>query len=429
VTERVSGKPVLIVALGLTDQKGEHAGHIVAGIDLIKLQTTIQKQEVKAQAYLTLVDAEGTALPAPAFGAPVNVNRAHMARARDVPIGAIGSERDEGGEQWSYAVAPLAQDRLYLVYAMRDAVLYSSTLRHVATDIALPLIALLFASAAAWFAIELWAIRPAEALRALARHYAVADFDAAPPKLRHGPVEMIELRDEMTGMAKRAALRDDRLKRIAHQKDDLVKELHHRVKNNLQMVISLLSLQTRQLLTAAEKAPLEQAQGRISAMALVQRLTVETDHSPTIDACVLIDELCAQLRRNHRHDSARIALLTQCSRALIPTDLGVPFALFVFEAVTNAFRHGFPAAVTGTVSVRFAVAAAGEAVLEVIDSGAGWDDLAHPAGTGHRLLRAFSRQLGGHLVFNSHTHQGSHVCLTFMVPLALHIPELGLQDA
>jgi two-component sensor histidine kinase len=408
-------RPTLVVALGLKASDGKPMGHIVVGIDLTKLQSGIQKPKGQVGARIALVDQNGRPI-----GGDMPVAKNIIAPDVRFETGQTAAElvtevKDKNGDVWTYARAALVPGHLYVVYVMPDSILYSSTFRHVATDIALPLIALIFAGAGLWVAIQVWAIAPIEALRSLAKQYSVGRFDAPPPKLMWGPSEMIELRDDLSIMAERAVHRDDRLKRVAEQKDELLKEMHHRVKNNLQIILSLISLQARQASEPAQKAPLERVHARIMAVALVERLIVETDEDPTIDVHVLLEELCTLVRRMYQSDAQRVKLSFNSDHCLVPSDKATPIALFAFEAVTNAYTHGFGGQSQGQVDVKFAANENGVAQLEIADTGAGWNENDTETGTGHRLLQAFARQLGGKLCLSPSLNEGSHVRMTFSV--------------
>lgn len=410
-----NGRPVLILGLGIKSPDGVSLGHLVVGIDLEKLEGELQKRRGHRQAQLTLVNPRGTAINGILPPSSLEAKQQIRLDTDKLSSGVAYQVSDAQGKPRTYVSAKLVPDKLFLTLSMPDDILYSSTFSHVGTDIALPLIALIFASAGLWYAIQLWAIRPIESLRALARQYAVGRFDAVPPDLRHGPIEMKELRDDLVGMAERAGNRDDRMKRVARQKDDLLKELHHRVKNNLQIVISLIGLQTRQIHDPDQKAPLERVHARIMAMALVERLIVETDDNPSLDVCLLLEEICSLVRRLYQAQSLRIKLNFECDHVQLATEKATALALFAFEAITNAFRHGFPHKGEGIISVRFEIDAKGLATLTVQDTGSGWNELNKETGTGHRLLKAFARQLGGQFSLISSPSEGSHINLSFII--------------
>ncbi len=391
--DRATGQPSLILALGLRNPQGKAEGHIVFGMDLNRLEQDLNRRMLDRRARLTLTDPE-------------------------VGNGVVNASRDSQGRTWSAVSQVLVPKHLAVRYAMPDKVLYSSTFFHMATDIALPLIALLFAGAATWFAMEYWAIRPIERLRRIAKHYGAGLVPENHVGDAFEPQELLELHEEMVAMAARVDLRDRHLIQIAKQKDALVRELHHRVKNNIQVVLSLLSLQARQLETPEQRAPLEQVQARVTALALVQRLIVESDdpaHASTIDVQLLLTDLCAQIRRSYPVQMQRIKIECACDPLPIATDLAVPISMFVVEALTNAIIHAFPGDATGQVHVSLQIDAQKLVCLQVCDTGVGWAETTSKLGTGHSLLTAFGRQLGSKLTLSPYNGGGSCVGVSFLL--------------
>ncbi len=400
--DRATGQPSLILAIGLLDQQGKPDGHIVFGLNLNRLENDLNRRLLDRRARLTLVDAMGLSGDA-------------QANAKDP----IEVSRDNQRRTWSTASRVLVPKHLAVRYAMPDEVLYASTFFHMATDIALPLIALLFAGAATWFALEYWAIRPIERLRGIAKHYGAGLVPEDQLGDAFEPQELLELHAEMIAMAARVDVRDRHLVQIAKQKDGLVRELHHRVKNNIQVVLSLLSLQARQLETPEERAPLEQVQARVTALALVQRLIVESDdptHASTIDVQILLADLCAQIRRSYPAQMHRIKIECECEPLPIATDLAVPISMFVVDALTNAIIHAFPGEATGQVHVSLTMDAHRLVNLQVCDTGIGWAGTGPKLGTGHSLLTAFGRQLGSKLTLSDFNGGGSCVGVSFSLP-------------
>ena len=418
VVEPTSNVNVIHMALGLQDKNDVPIGHIVVGINLNKLEADLQKRKGLKDARLKLVDRDGIAVHHASATSFIVTRQEIEIESEKISPGKVVETRDQKGNLWTYAGAPVVQDRLFVILSLPDSVLYSSTIRHVVTDIALPLIALIFASAGLWFAAQLWAVSPIEALRTLAKQYSVGRFDTTPPLLNYGPNEMRELRDEMSGMAQRAEHRDDRLKRIANQKEILVKELHHRVKNNLQIIISLISLQSRQAVSPDQKATLEHIHRRITAMALVERLIIEGGDNAVINVHSLLEELCGLLRRTYLQESLRVQLKFESEPTQILTDMATPLGLFAFEAISNAYRHGFNDVGKGEIMLRYSTNHDGLSVLEIEDTGIGWRDLSKNIGTGHKLLQAFARQLGGTMDVSCLKENGCRVAVTFNAKLA-----------
>ena len=412
---RASQKSVLIMGHAVKDSGGRPDGHVVLNVDLEKLERNLQQRMLQQDARLALVDQSGTQIHAstprlgPRFASGVTI------KFTDVSQESIAAARGDDGRLWSYSVAPLIADQVFLMYAMPDDILFSSTLRHVATDIALPLIALLLTGAGLWMAIQYIVVRPVERLQDLAKSYAVGKFETRTPQFAYGPKELIDLREDLATMAGRAQIRDFRLKRTNDHKDALVKELHHRVKNNLQMVLSLISLQARQVVNLESRTPFDRLHARIAAMALVQNLIVEKNDHDVIDACSLIEIVTAQLQRSNPIECARLGIEIECEPLALVKEKALPFALFVLEGVTNALEHGFVESASGHIIVKFETLAGNQAKLSIGDTGKGWAPGSAVTGTGQQLLAAFARQLGGQLTVEPTPTYPTLICVQFGV--------------
>ena len=370
---------------------GAPDGAMAVAIDLGWLNQALKLRHLSDGAVVALLDANGAVIAAsaspslPTFARPATTEGTAVARATDA-----------AGAQWSYATAPLVGDTIFVAFAMPDDQLFSTTLWQVGTDVALPIIAILLASLAIWLAAHRWVIRYISGMQGLAGEYAEGRFEARAPSLDRAPAEIAALGNALHTMADHARDRDRRLQDALAQKALLVREVHHRVKNNLQIVVSLLSLQAGRLTDPDARAPLEQARTRIGALALVHRLLLDMEEQSVVDMRYLIGELSANLRQAMGSRSRGIDLVNEIVELRLPTDTAIPLTLFVVEAVTNAFRHAFPTSARGRITIRLK-ADGRRATLSVEDNGTGFDPAAVAAGTGLRLLRAFSQQLAGTL--------------------------------
>src|SRR6201999_1241600 len=120
------------------------------------------------------------------------------------------------------------------------------------------------------------------------------------------PAESRSLGDGLSAMAESIQDRDRKLRDALNQKSLLIREIHHRVKNNLQIVMSLLSLQAGQLKDPVARDALMQAQVRINALALVHRILHEIEDQTTIDLKRLLHQLITQITEGMRGDNAGI---------------------------------------------------------------------------------------------------------------------------
>ena len=181
---------------------------------------------------------------------------------------------------------------------MRENRLFGQTYLHVGIDFLLPIFMILFAWAAIWFATDRQVTHWITYLRRIAAAYRSGHY-AIRPDLADAPAEFQLLGDAMSEMAEGIQDRDRRLREAVNLKTTLIKEIHHRVKNNLQIVMSLLSIQANQVKDPGARDALMQAQTRINALALVHRILNELEDQSTLDLKQLLEELSPPDRRRH----------------------------------------------------------------------------------------------------------------------------------
>jgi chemotaxis protein methyltransferase CheR len=194
----------------------------------------------------------------------------------------------------------------------------------------------------------------------------------------------------------------------------LMQELVHRVKNNLQLIASMVAIETRRHKSGEGKAALERVSHRIEALGALYSKLQAVDTVETVDAAAYLDGLCRDLVASVNSGGTAISLTTDIESALLPTDRAIPIGLIVNELVTNAIKHAFPPNTKGTVSVTFKREPAGLR-LTVADDGKGVDPRRADSGLGGRLVERFAQQLGGQLEREIGS-QGTTVRLTLPAP-------------
>lgn len=213
------------------------------------------------------------------------------------------------------------------------------------------------------------------------------------------------------GTLKRFALR---LHRAEREQAALFSEMNHRIKNNLQMVSSLLMLESARFADPATKRVLDEAVGRVEVIGQLHTLLYQREGGCQIRADEFLGRLCDGLRAS-LIGSRRIALHARVQPLLLPGDRAIPLGLVVNEAVTNALRHGFPPGCAGNVWVGLAVRG-GQAELTVADDGGGiHPDPNRPTGLGTRIITMMVRQLSGTVETLPRAEGGTEVRATFPV--------------
>ena len=198
-------------------------------------------------------------------------------------------------------------------------------------------------------------------------------------------------------------------------KDTLLKEIHHRVKNNLQMVSTLLSLQSDYVEDTVALDALQMGRSRVRSMALIhQKLYVGETVSTLVDAKDYLERLVREVVDTHRSPTSLIEVITEMEELELDIDTIVPLGLIANEAVTNAVKYAYQDRQDGVLYVSF-VKEAGEYLLTVRDDGPGlgsktMDD--NGDSFGQLLMRTLSEQLEGHLTVED-TDDGAEVGLRF----------------
>jgi two-component sensor histidine kinase len=313
-------------------------------------------------------------------------------RLTDFPDGPAVVRAADGGD-FLVASAPLTAE-YRLAVAVPAALARHSAWRTAMLHMA-EVAALLALSATAVLLGTAYAVtRPLRVLRE-----AVARWDAGsrPFEIPPGadlPEELEELAASIRAGAQTLARREGELRAAIDHAELLAGEVHHRVKNNLQTVSSLLALQANRVSDPVARVEFEAARDRVGALATLHR-HLYVEHDPeAIDFGAFIAELGAGLfAAIGEKPGRRIALDVEAPSLRIGTDQAVPLALVITEAVADALRQGFPEERAGRIAIRL-TSADGRGRLDVEDDGA----LPRPEDPLRAmLLRGLGRQLGGTL--------------------------------
>jgi len=193
-----------------------------------------------------------------------------------------------------------------------------------------------------------------------------------------------------------ARLARERDQAALKEKEVLLREIHHRVKNNLQITSSLLSLQAERIGDPAVREAFRESQNRIRALAMVHERLYRSDSL----ACIALQEylhgLVAAILRSYQRPTGAVTWTVETDGARVGIEEALPCGLIVIELVSNAAKHAFPDG-TGEVHVRFGHDGPRK-ILSVEDDGQGIPesvDLAHPATLGLSLVHALASQLQG----------------------------------
>ena len=195
------------------------------------------------------------------------------------------------------------------------------------------------------------------------------------------------------------------------EKETLLMEIHHRVKNNLQVTSSLLKLQADRIADESAQRALREGQGRIRSMALVHELLYRSKDLANVNLGEYARDLTRQLLRSHGVDPSRVRVETRLVAVPLPIDVAVPCGLILNELVSNALKHAFPDGRHGSIVIELR---RGEEFDELVvrDNGigmpAGFDGLTGST-LGIHLVQTLAQQIDGRL--STHSNGGTEVRL------------------
>ncbi len=236
----------------------------------------------------------------------------------------------------------------------------------------------------------------------------------------HGPVWIAVFTD----IEKRKHL-ERKNERALREKEVLLKEIHHRVKNNLQVISSLFALQSRRSDTDAARSLLEESRLRVQSIALVHEQLYRSADLAGIDFDEYLRGLVSAIRASYgAHD---VAIETSAPDVEVNVEDAVPCALLVCELVSNSLKHAFPSR-RGAIRVTMRRERGDRAVLEVEDDGVGLPPgvrLESPASLGLRLVASFARQLRAEVAIDR--TRGTRFTLRFALRRGDSVPPPPLE--
>ncbi|MDX1901008.1 MAG: histidine kinase dimerization/phosphoacceptor domain -containing protein [Gammaproteobacteria bacterium] len=187
-----------------------------------------------------------------------------------------------------------------------------------------------------------------------------------------------------------------------NEKEALLKEVYHRVKNNLQVISSLLNLQAETTKNSSMKSVLVESSARVKSMALVHEMLYQSDNLSKIPMKEYINNLFNYLYMIYGIDSNKINCTIDVDELYLDIDMAIPYGLIINEIISNIFKHAFPKNKLGEIQFSLNKNSK-EIVLIVRDNGVGIPESIYPENAtslGLRLIYNLTRQLNGKITLN-----------------------------
>jgi two-component sensor histidine kinase len=227
------------------------------------------------------------------------------------------------------------------------------------------------------------------------------------------PIDMLELRVRVASLLKMKCAQD-RIKASLREKEVLLREIHHRVKNNLAIVSSLLSLQSRYTTDDFHRQMFQDAQNRIKSMAVAHEKLYQTENLAVLKMNEYVNTLVDHLLVSFKTLGRPVRLVRKLEEVNLAIETVVPVGIILTELLSNCFKHAFPDHQGGEITVTLRSKGGNAFELIVADNGIGMPesvDLLHPNSFGLSLVKTFSQQIAGQ--FRINVSHGTEFVLEF----------------
>jgi two-component sensor histidine kinase len=380
-------------------------GALALGIPADFLNASIRQRRLADDTVAALIDSAGTIIAA----SDLEAARAIFASAPPSISESLHEAVDANGETWRYAIAPVHEQDLFIAFARRRNALLGWNYIDFGVNILLPVMMAFFAFVAIWYAADRFVLRWIAYLERIARAYGGAHFTVR-PDTTEAPQEIQNLADAMGDMADNLRTRDASLRHALEQRTLMSREIHHRVKNNLQIVASLMQIESRRLTEPTAREALQLTHTRINAIALVHRILEEIHERTVVNLRTLLSELARMVSDAFGAEYANEAISVDVPPDLLETDAAVPLALYVVEQTAQIYAR---AAATKPLELKPSIRVQhGDGTVSLTLSCSA-ECNGGEAGKGPNFIAAYVRQLEGRL---SHIREGGRTDVTLEFP-------------
>lgn len=196
---------------------------------------------------------------------------------------------------------------------------------------------------------------------------------------------------------------EESLRSALKEKEVLLSEIHHRVKNNLQIIDSLIGMQSDRVLNEQAINILKDSQNRVRSIAMIHQILYQSQDFSQVNVADVVKSLVDNIAQSYGIESSRISIAMDIDSIFMPIDRSIPLGLTINELVSNTFKHGFPDHRTGKVNISLKNGKNHSLRLIVEDNGIGIPDdydISTSDSLGLLLVKALTDQLGGELKVN-----------------------------
>ena len=327
---------------------------------------------------------------------------------------------NQNGENRQFAVVPIMEDQAFVMGSWEPEQIAPFPLMGRVMALYFPLLMWGIGILVAYFGTHRLVIRHIQRLRVWMRLYAAGRSEVGSARLDNAPEELEAVAQAFREMAQRLSEQERQRAEDLTEKTTLLKEVHHRVKNNLQLICSIMNMQVRNARSDEAKRLLRRVQERVMALAAVHRYLYTARKLSMVRADLLLEDIISQMvvvGGIDRLDS-RVKISTNFANVEITPEQSVPLSLLATEAITNAVKYcGGHQGQTGWISLVLADLGNDEVCFSIVNSKSDIDatQIRDEPSLGHGLIKSFASQLQGRFeVEDLDERYGIHVTFDIM---------------
>lgn len=321
------------------------------------------------------------------------------------------------GEERVFAVIPIVEDTIYAIGSWpREHFIFADRWQWI-SPLLLPALMWAASLGVAYFAVHRMVIRPVRRFKLETKHFALSRRMPTYVPKSSMPFEIRRIAEVWHDLAE-TALRDEaELEGTIRDKTVLLKEVHHRVKFNLQLISSIINMKMRKLHSPEARRALKDLQLRVMSIASVHRSLYETEAKGQVRADKLVRYIVQMSYDNGLEKSSDVQLDFYLAEVALYPDQALPLSLLAAEAATNAVKYlGKPNDGTARVAVRLAKMSNGRAEFSLQNTKGTplYDSETEGSGLGKSLINAFAVQIGGRIEIEE-TETSYKLCIEFAI--------------
>ncbi|MFC7292682.1 sensor histidine kinase [Hirschia litorea] len=395
-------KEWMFAILARLEVNGDYKGAASFGMRADKLSEIINPASLPDDVAIALSDDNDRLFGKLPFS---KIEHKWIEDAREADGGFLIVEDSREGDAHDVVINRIGTTGVYAIVTRPSPGLLDEITLRPAKVVGLPLLTFSIALFVAWLAIDNLVLKWLARLSRLASAYGKGDYTIHPGRVfKNAPEEILKFAKNLDRMSDNINIRDKELVAAIAVKDAAVKEIHHRVKNNLQIVTSFLNLQSRRLKNTEGKNALAAARHRINALAVVHQTLYQHERLEIVHMRPFLEGLIQHLSGAMGMEDLDIEIITDIDDLHRASDDAIPLALFIVEVITNSVKYAFDDQ-GGKIALSMKQV---DQVIELTirDDGVGSsyeepeddaDILSNGTGLGSQLMNAFARQLKGTL--------------------------------